>query len=56
MCLVSVSVVQCSAVRRVSSLCPCSAGVLMRSVCPGQEGGGDLSQRSVNPRERDVHL
>jgi len=26
----------------------------MKSVCLGQEGGGDLSQRSVTPRERDV--
>lgn len=26
----------------------------MKSVCLGQEGGVDLSQRSVTPRERDA--
>ena len=31
---------------------PCSAGDPMKSVCLGQEGGGDLSQRSVTPRQR----
>ena len=55
MCSVCMSMVQWTIVRRVSYLSiPCSAGDPMKSVCLGQEGGGDLSQRSVTPRQRDA--
>ena len=57
MCSVYMSVVQWTIVRRGSYLSiPCSAGDPMKSVCLGQEGGGDLSQRSVTPRQRDARV